>query len=94
MQAHEVDNVAARLAPEACEMFPVNVDKEARSAIGVEWTQTLPAMRAGPLQLHPSPLHNLDQPISELDVGNIPAPVVCGDCHGRPASAREAPFAE
>jgi hypothetical protein len=94
MQAHEVDNIATRLAPETGETLPVNVDKETGSAIGMEWAQTLPAMRAGPLELHSSTLHNLDQPISELDVVNIPAPGVCGGCHGRLASALEAPFAE
>jgi len=59
MQAHEVDNVATRLAPEAGETLAINVDKEAGGAIGVEWTQTLPAMGAGPLELHSSTLHNL-----------------------------------
>jgi hypothetical protein len=92
--ADEIDDVAARLAPEACETLPVNVDKEARSAIGVEWTQTLPAMRAGPLELDSSALDNLDQPISQLDLAYIPVPIVCGSCHGRPASALEVPFAE
>jgi len=94
VQADEVDNVATRLAPEASETLAFNVDKEARTPIGMEWTQTLPTMRAGPLELHSSSFHNLDQPISELDVANIPMPIVCGGCHGRPASAREAPFAE
>jgi hypothetical protein len=94
VQAHEIDNVAAYFAPEAREALAVNVDKEAGGAIGVEWTQTLLPTRAGPLELHSSSLHNLHQPISELDVANIPVPIVCGGCHGRPASARETPFAE
>ena len=75
MQADEVDNVAACLAPEARKALPVKVDKETRTAIGMEWTQTLPAMGAGSLELHSSPLHNLDQPISELDVANIAVPM-------------------
>jgi hypothetical protein len=76
VQADEVDNVAARLAAETREALPVNIDKEARSAIGMKWTQTLPAMGAGPLELHSSPLHNLHQPISEFDVADIPPPLL------------------
>ena len=94
MQADEVDNVAARLTPEAGETLPLKVDEEAWSPIVMEWTATLVAMRAGPLQLHSSSLHNLDQPISEFDVGNIPVAIVRGGCHDRPANVREPLFAE
>ena len=87
MQPDEVDYVAPCLAAEACETLPVNVDKEARSPIGMEWTQTLPAMRTGPLQSYSSSLDHIQEPIGQLDLGNIPAPTSCWGSHDRPASA-------
>jgi hypothetical protein len=60
VQPDEVDHIATRLAAETRKALTFKIDKEARRAIRMEWTQPLPAMRTGPFQFDACPLNNVE----------------------------------